>query len=490
MIQTGGRAARVRNLVRGNSVRGGSGWRRRLSAVVIALLLLAPASAGAAVPSPASPGPVTVATYEGSIGEPAVAIDRSGEATVVWVAGARLRVATRRSPAGRWHVSPRSFPGGVRPQLAMDSAGDGILAWEEWEGSALVIETAFRPAGHGWGPATPLSGAIGEGQGRWHLAMNARGDAAIVWSQYRHQEFPPLDAYYVLAATMAAGSGTWSPPRELTTPAGGTSPDLALNGGGEAIVAWRGYDRSTRTVVVQATFGSASEAGAPWSAPLAISGSGEYITEEGPRVAIGEDGGALATWGDLGRPCPNGLPSAIAAASVTPKGSWSAPITISRRGECPTGVRLAIDAARRTTALWESLGSHATDLRAASGRLTGNEWAPPEHLATVGMLPGKFTGCIGFCPRPPAGLARLVVTRGGGTFAAWRQEGVGIVGSLQTRDGWTTPTTLLAATGSAELDLRDLAEASRPQGELLLAWVQRRDVQVDAVRVPSTTPAG
>lgn len=475
--------------MRGDSVRGRSGRRRRLSAVVIALLLLAPASACAADRSPAPPGPETVATDEGSIGEPAVAIDRSGEAMLAWVAGGSLRLATRRSPAGRWHVSPRSFPGGLRPQLAMDSAGDAILAWEEWEGSALVIETASRPAGHAWGPATPLSGAIGEGQGRWHLTMNARGDAAIVWSQYRHQEFPPLDAYYVLAATMTASSGTWSRPSELTTPAGGASPDLALNAHGEAIVAWRAYDQSTRTLSVEAAFGSMGPAGAAWSAPVALSGAGEYITEEGPRVAIGEDGGALAIWGDLGRPCPNGLPSAISAASVTPKGSWSAPITISRRGECPTGVRLAIDAAGGTTALWESLGSHATDLRAASGRLTGNEWAPPEHLATVGMLPGKFTGCIDFCPRPPAGLARLVVTRGVGTFAAWRQEGVGIVGSLQTRDGWTTPTTLLAATGSVELDLRDLAEASRPQGELLLAWVQRRDVQVDAVRIPPPTSA-
>jgi len=74
-----------------------------------------------------------------------------------------------------------------------------------------------------------------------------------------------------------------------------------------------------------------------------------------------------------------------------------------------------------------------------------------------------------------------VSTPGGGTFATWRQEGVGIVGSLATKSGSTTPTTLLAATGSAELALRAFAVASRPQSEVLLAWVLGRDIQVDAV---------
>jgi hypothetical protein len=488
VIQTDQCAGRVRNHVRGNSVRGGSGWRWRLAVVAFALLLLAPAAAGAGVPSPA--GPVTVATYEGSIGEPAVAIAGSGEATLAWVAGGHLRVATRRSPTGRWHISGRSFPGAVRPQLAIDSAGDAILAWQHWEGSALAIETAFRPAGHAWGPATQISGDIREGQGRWHLAMNGRGDAVIVWSQYRHQEFPPLDAYYVLAATMSGAGGTWSAPSELTTPAGGTVPDLALNAHGEAIVAWRAYDQATRTLSVEATFGSLGPAGTAWSAPAPVSEAGEDVAEAGPRVAIGDDGAALVTWGDIGRLCSRGLPTTLLAATVPPGGSWSAPTAISRWGDCPTEVQPAIDATGRATVLWESAGLRATQIRAASGRPTEDEWTPPVHLATASTRPAPIRKCIDLCLGAPAGLARLVPSRGGSTLATWRQEGVGIVGSLLTEGRWTKPTTLLAAAGSAELDLRGFVVASRSQGEVLLAWVLGRDIQVDALRIPSPTTRG
>jgi hypothetical protein len=476
--------------VGGNSVRKRSAWRRILLGVGISMLWLSLLPTGGAVASPPPPAPVTVATYEGSIGEPAVAIDEAGEATVAWVADGHLRVATRPTATARWHVSGRSFPAATRPQLTMDSGGDAVLVWEQWEGSALILMTAFRPAGGGWGAATPLSGDIREGQGRWHLAMNAEGDAAIVWNQYRHQEFPPLDAYYVLATTMSGGSGTWSPPTEISAPSGGLSPDLAVNGRGEAIVAWRAYDEATRTVTVQATFGPTNPAGAPWSVPVTLSRAGEYITEEGPRVAIGDDGGALVTWGNAGRLCPGALPSTLVAASVSPGGSWSVPATISRWGECPVEVQPAIGAGGRATALWESFGLRATDLRAASGRLTGNEWTRPRHLATASRLPGQSTKCRDLCPRPPAGLARLVVTGDGGFFAAWRQEGVGIVGSLQGKDHWPRPTTLLSAPGSVELALRALAVAYRPQGEVLLVWVRGRDIQVDAVRIPSPAATG
>lgn len=466
------------------------GQRHGLLVIAVAMVLLAPVPAGAASASLPSAGLVTVATHDGSIGEPTLAMDDAGEATLAWIAGGSLRLATRSSPTGRWHVAPRSFPGGLRPQLVMDSAGDTMLAWEEWEGSALVIETAFRPAGHSWGQATPLSGDIREGQGRWHLAMNPGGDATIVWSQYRHQGFPPLDAYYVLAATMTAGSGTWSPPTELSGPAGGTSPDLALNAGGEAIVGWRGNDPSTRTVVVQATFGSAGSAGAPWSQPVTISGTAEEITEEGPRVAIGADGGALVTWGVAGRLCSRGRPTTLVAAGVPSGGSWSAPTAISRWGECPAGVQLAIGPAGRATALWESSNLRATDLRSASGLPVGDEWTPPIDLARTASLPARTGKCIDLCAWAPSALARLVPTRGGGVFAAWRQEGVGIVGSVGTKDGWSTPTTLAPVARALEYTLGTLAAAYRPQGEVLLAWARRREVQVDAVRVPPRAPAG
>jgi hypothetical protein len=130
------------------------------------------------------------------------------------------------------------------------------------------------------------------------------------------------------------------------------------------------------------------------------------------------------------------------------------------------------------------------DLRAASGQVNGNAWAPPALLATVSTLPAQFTHCIDICPRPPAGLAGLVTTTEGGVVALWRQEERGVVGSVQTTTGWTTPKTVFPMTGSVPLALRDFVVAGRPQGEVLLALVRGRDIQVDAVHVPALTSAG
>jgi hypothetical protein len=468
-------------------VRNGLALLPGLLAAAVCLLCFSPLPAGAAAASSPQPDPITIASRAGSIGDPTVAIDESGAATVAWVAGQRLKVASRAKPTGRWHVSRRFFSAGVRPQLAMDSAGDTLLAWERWEGSALVLKSAFRPAGGSWRPPTSLSGDLGEGQQRWHLDMNRRGDAVIIWSQHRYQGFPPLDAYYVMAATMSAGSGTWGPPSELSGAAFATLPALALDGSGQAIVAWRAFDQSMQALSVEASFGSVGPGGTAWSAPSAVSGAGEWAAEEQPGVAIGAGGGALVAWSEMGGSCGQGLPSSLVTASVVPGGSWSAPTEISRPGECPVRAQLAIDRAGRVTALWEAADSVATNLLAASGRLSGNEWSRPVHLETVGALPATFKNCTDVCPRPPAGLARLMVTGADGALAVWRQEGVGVAGSMETGAEWSAPTTLSSSTGSLETSLRSLEVAYRPQGEALLAWVEGRELKVDSLHFPPSS---
>jgi hypothetical protein len=453
----------------------------------VTVLCLLAGSANTALAARPGLGPTTISTSEGEIGEPAIAVDPSGAAAIAWVAGGDLRFATRTGPTARWHVSARSFPTARRPQLAMDARGDLILAWEQWEGSALVLKTAFRSAGHGWRLATSLSGDVGEGQGRWRLVMNAAGDAAITWSQYRVEDFfgHPLDAYFVLVATMSGASGTWGPTTELSSATGyGTSPDLALDRQGEAIVAWRQYEPSIGTLDVEAALGSATPTGAPWSHPVAVSGEGEYIAEEGPRVAIGDGGGALVAWGRADAGCRGGLPSTLVGSRLVTGGAWSAPGPISGPGECPVEVQLGIDPEGRATALWDSLSPQVSDLEVASGRLSDGGWSGPTRLATVGRLPASFANCVDDCPAPPLGLARLGVGDGDDGLVVWRQEGEGVIGASLARGQRQKPQSLRPAAGSTGASIRAVSIAFRPPGEALVARVVGRAIQVDSLRIP------
>ena len=125
-----------------------------------------------------------------------VAIDQDGDAMVVWknVVGATgvVRAVTR--PSGGSFSAPVdvSIPaqdeGGGAPALALDPAGDAVVAWSRWNGASNILQAATRPAGGTFTAATDLAplgaeivaDAAGENP---DVAMDATGDAIAIWSQ-------------------------------------------------------------------------------------------------------------------------------------------------------------------------------------------------------------------------------------------------------------------------------------------------------------------
>jgi hypothetical protein len=116
---------------------------------------------------------VPVSTQPGI--NPEVGINGSGQATVVWMTPDNgVETATQAASAG-WGATER-LDGGRKlvsfPQIAENSVGAAIVSWNG-------VHTRIRPSTHAqWGPSKRLPRG-----GVTQVAINARGDAAVIWGQ-------------------------------------------------------------------------------------------------------------------------------------------------------------------------------------------------------------------------------------------------------------------------------------------------------------------
>lgn len=152
-----------------------------------------------------------------------VAIDEHGDAIVTWFAQrSRLMYVEEatRGADGRWRA--RSLLGRarnvLRPEVAMDARGDAIVAWSQ-EGHEW---TRARPAGRRWLAARMVTNSQGSPAS---LAVDARGDALLAWSARGG----------IAAATKRSMDAKW---RMSMVASGPGEPTAGIDPGGDGVVAW------------------------------------------------------------------------------------------------------------------------------------------------------------------------------------------------------------------------------------------------------------
>jgi hypothetical protein len=227
---------------------------------------------------------------------PQVAIDARGDATVVWQRSDAnglhyIQSATRRAASGTWQ-QPQNLstpgPNALGPRLAIDERGDAIAVWRYAVGATHVIQAAVRaPSGGAWLPAQRVSPA-GDDAYTPQVALDARGDATVVWRNRPYASRP-----VVRATTRAAASGRWHAARTLSALGGAASaPQVAVNRRGDAVTVWqRRFRRSGITIIEAATRKGAI---GRWAPPRRLSGS--EGASMAPQVAIDARGTAAAVW--------------------------------------------------------------------------------------------------------------------------------------------------------------------------------------------------
>ena len=287
-----------------------------------------PYTIGAAVQSDGKwSAPWTISGTTGFSMSPRVAIGADGTMAISWThedAGLSLKqiqVAVRSATAGGWSTRTlaQGMVGGVAltefAPVAVDANGNVTAAWSFWDGTRHLIQAATKPKNGSWSAPVTLSGATTDGISP-ALAVNARGDAAVVFSISPYSGY--LTGTNAQAVSRSGPFGSWSAPVVIseTMPSSVgyvTNPQVALDANGLATAIYLGFGVE----------GARQEASNVWTIPHTVLQAPNQVSSY-TSIDLGMDqsGNAVAA-ASIFDATINVDRASVYVAIGTPDGAWS-----------------------------------------------------------------------------------------------------------------------------------------------------------------------
>jgi hypothetical protein len=239
--------------------------------------------------------------YQGS--KPAIAVDRWGNAYVVWVDTRNNHPDIYFSfrPAGEsWNLNVKvnDDDGSVLqhwPSIGVDCAGNAHAVWTDRRNGAYDIYSSYRPAGGTWGPDTRVTDdAWSRMQGSPSVAVDCAGNAyAVWWDERRGPDHGDGDIFFSYRPV----GGGWGTNVRVNDDCPGTvqsDPSIAVDLCGNAYAVW--VDR--RLWEGADIFSSYLPAGGSWSVNARVDDAPSEADSYHPSIAAGPCGVAFAVWMD------------------------------------------------------------------------------------------------------------------------------------------------------------------------------------------------
>jgi hypothetical protein len=258
-------------------------------------------------------------------------MNRSSRFALLAIAGALLAAdpAAASGPAPTWQpaVTVRAPAGeSGTPQVALNARGDAAAVWSETVNGKAVVRSAARVAGHGWTPSKYPTGPVTDTP---RTGIDDSGQVYSLWAAPVNQKQPLW-----FAVTAPGGASVVSKLSDL-----GAAPSLAVNGHGDAVAAW--ITRGSNGYLIVAAF---KPAGGSFGSPHALTPD----LAGGPLqldAAIDSHGNALVAWNAAG---------AIAASARPVAGDWGSAEALSSPKEIGYSPHAALDGANGATVVWQS----------------------------------------------------------------------------------------------------------------------------------------
>ena len=232
-----------------------------------------------------------------SQGEPAITVDPGGNAYAVWQdkrsGNGDIYFAYR--PAGEdWgtNVKVNDDLGTAEqrsPAIAVDASGNAYVVWEDYRNSSLDIYFAYRPTGGSWGTNVKVNDDIGtEHQWGPTIAVDSTGNAYAVWDDYRNGDY---DVYF---AYRPAG-GNWGSSIQINDGDGwGVASTIAVDASGNAYAIWVDFRNGNPDIY----FAYRATISTTWSANVRVDDDPGTAGQYSPAVAVDASGNAYAAWSD------------------------------------------------------------------------------------------------------------------------------------------------------------------------------------------------
>jgi len=416
-------------------------------------------------------------------GVPAVAVDHAGNAIVAWraevEAGTVVRARRKSAADGVWSAPvdlstpAAAVPG--NPTAAVDDAGNVVIIWRQ----GAIFARRYSVTTDSWGgpvvitPApAPAGCTISE---RTRVAVDPAGRTFVAWAV-----FCPAPGFLQLTFTVhvaryAPDTGGVIETR-LSDPTLGRNVevDVAADRLGNATVMWP--QPGPAYVVQAATFTAAS---GTWTAAANVLPNPYDANVDGVRVASDALGHMTAIWRVIDARNAGAIrvvrydASSRAWAHMTDLGAVAWPLGVSQ----PT---LAVDPAGNVTAVWEQSESTMRRARAARYDAATDTWRAPLDLSAPANL------------QPGASVATDWI---GNTIAVWTERwGAGPLGS-KVRSARLTSGGDVSVTDLAFGEYNtDAALAVGAGGQVTIAWIREvvtapTDPTVEAVEWQATPAA-
>ncbi len=175
-------------------------------------------------------------------GSPDIAIDAAQNLYAVWSDsrdGGSDGYFAYRPNGGAWganvRVNDRAGAVSSAPKIAVNASGNAYVVWQDYRNGHPDIYYAYRPANGSWGASRRINTDTGTAVQRDPvIGIDDAGIASIAWTDDRNGHD---DIYF----TSGTATGGWSPELRLnddTSTAEQITPDLAVDGAGNVDVVW------------------------------------------------------------------------------------------------------------------------------------------------------------------------------------------------------------------------------------------------------------
>ncbi len=220
-----------------------------------------------------------------------VALDSQGDAIAVWDGwdGSNIRIQDAiRSAGGSFGTQGFLSPSGYNadtPQVAFDASGNAFAVWRFDGPPASTVEGAYRPSGGTFASPQTASAPSSMPAQAPQVAFDAQGEGVVAWQQSDGSELR-IDA----SVRAPGNTGTFAAPTTLD-PGGQEAyePSIAGDGLSATIVSWKTFNGATNT-----TQAAVRPAGGSFAPATTISATGPQ--ESASEVGIDAQGNGIAVW--------------------------------------------------------------------------------------------------------------------------------------------------------------------------------------------------
>jgi hypothetical protein len=261
--------------------------RRAGTAAAAALALLA----AAVTPAQAYSSPRTVTSSSWNCSFQDVAVDRQGDAVMVWVRSPkaypfdyRVQARTRTASGAlgdRFLLSPRD-QAAAAPHVDLDDDGDAVFAWVAWSGDSRRVYARRMSRAGSLGAVRTISGSVAKAQNSL-VSVDPDGDALITWDERRSD-----GSVHPMARRLSRG-GTLGGIVDLApAPRGAETPRVAMDRQGDALVVWSDWDRVLARAI--------SSTGVVGDLRTVYAAANPNDRNADAEAGVGRDGAGFITW--------------------------------------------------------------------------------------------------------------------------------------------------------------------------------------------------